>query len=57
MCEYKLKIRQYWICNGKEAKLFFSKYLIPNIRAKQDKLRGYQAFYSRYNAFFEMKKT
>ena len=22
MCEYTLKVRQYWICNGKEAKLF-----------------------------------
>ena len=22
MCEYILKVRQYWICNGKEAKLF-----------------------------------
>ena len=32
MCEYNiLKVRQYWICNGKEAKLFFyfSKWLIP----------------------------
>ena len=47
-----LKVRQYLICNGKEAKLFyFSKWLIPHIRAKQDALRGYQAFYSRYNAF------
>ena len=25
--------------------------------AKQDTLRGYQAFYSRYNAFIEMKMT
>ena len=55
---YILKVRQYWICNGKEAKLFyFSKWLIPHIRAKQDTLRGYQAFYSRYNAFTEMKMT
>ena len=39
-------------------KLFlFSKWLIPHRRAKQDTLRGYQAFYSRYNAFFEMKMT
>ena len=22
MCEYILKVRQYWICNGKQAKLF-----------------------------------
>ena len=22
MCKYILKVRQYWICNGKEAKLF-----------------------------------
>ena len=58
MCEYILKVRQYWICNGKEAKLFyFSKWLIPHIRAKQDALRGYQAFYSRYNALIEMKMT
>ena len=29
MCEYILKVRQYWICNGIEAKLFyFSKWLI-----------------------------
>ena len=56
MCEYILKVRQYWICNGKEAKLFyFSKWLIPHRRAKQDTLRGYRAFYSRYNAFIEMK--
>ena len=55
MCDYILKVRQYWICNGKETKLFyFSKWLIPHIRAKQDTLRGYQAFYSRHNAFIEM---
>ena len=36
---------------------YFSKWLIPNIRAKQDTLRGYQAFYSRYNDFSEMKMT
>ena len=53
MCEYILKVRQYWICNGKEAKLFyFSKWQIPHIRAKQDKLRGYQASYSRHNFTF-----
>ena len=58
MCEYILKVRLYWICNGKEAKLFyFSKWLIPHIRAKQDALRGYQASYSRYNALIEMKMT
>ena len=46
------------ICNGKEAKLFyFSKWLIPHIRAKQGALRGYQAFYSRYNTLIEMKIT
>ena len=56
MWEYILKVWQYWICNGKGAKHFyFAKWLIPHIRAKQDKLRGYQAFYSRYNAFIEMK--
>ena len=55
MCEYILKVRQYWICNGKEAKLvYFSKWLIADIRAKQDTLRGYQANYSRYNALIEM---
>ena len=53
MCEYILKVRQYWICNGKEAKLFyFSKWQIPHIRAKQDTLRGYQAFYSRPQCFY-----
>ena len=58
MCEYILKVRQYWICNGKEAKLFyFSQWQIPHIRAKQDTLRGYQAFYSRHNPFIEMKMT
>ena len=58
MCEYILKVRQYWICNGKEAKLcYFSKWLIPHIRAQQDTLRGYQAFYSRHSAFIEMKLT
>ena len=41
MCEYILKARQYWICNGKEAKLFyFSKWQIPHIRAKQDNIQG-----------------
>ena len=60
MCEYILKVRQHWFCNGKEAKrfyIFFSKWLIPHKRAKQDTLRGYQAFYSRYNALIEMKMT
>ena len=58
MCEYILKVQQYWIFNGKEAELFyFSKWLIPHIRAKQDTLRGYQASYSRYNALIEMKMT
>ena len=39
-----------------KAKLFyFSKWQIPHIRAKQDTLRGYQAFYSSHNAFIEMK--
>ena len=58
MCEYILKVRQYWICNVKEPNFFyFSKWQIPQIRAKQDTLRGYQAFYSRYNAFIEMKMT
>ena len=52
MCEYILKVRQYWIYNGKEAKLFyFSKWLIPHIRAKQDTLRGYQAFYFKVHCF------
>ena len=36
---------------------YFSKWLIPHIRAKQDTLRGYQAFYSSYNALIEMKMT
>ena len=36
---------------------YFSKWSIPHIRAKQDALRGYQAFYSRYNALIEMKMT
>ena len=31
--------------------------LIPRIKAKQDTLRGYQAFYSRYNAFIEITMT
>ena len=58
MSEYILKVRQYRICNGKEAKLFyFSKWLIPHVRAQPDTLRGYQAFYSRYNEFIEMKIT
>ena len=58
MCEYILKVRQDCICNGKEAKLlYFSKWQIPHIRAKQDTLRGYQALYSRQNAFIEMKMT
>ena len=58
MCEYILKLRQNWIVNVKETKLFyFSKWLVPHIRAKQDTLRGYQAFYSRYNASMEMKMT
>ena len=53
MCKYVLKVWQYWICNGKEAKLFyFSKWQIPQTRAKQDTLRGYQAFYSRHNVFY-----
>ena len=44
MCEYILKVRQYWICDEKEAKLFyFSKRLIPHTRAKQNTLRGNQA--------------
>ena len=48
-----MKVRQYWICNGKEAKLFyFSKWQIPHIRAKQDTLRSYQASYSRHNFTF-----
>ena len=34
-----------------------SKWQIPHTGAKQDTLRGYQAFYSRYNAFIEMKMT
>ena len=55
---YVLKVLQYWICNGKEAKLFcFSKWQIPHTRAKQDTLSGYQVFYSRHNAFIEMKMT
>ena len=42
----------------KKAKLFyFSKWQIPHTRAKQDTLRGYQAFYSMHNAFIEMKMT
>ena len=58
MCRYVLKVWQYWICNGKEAKLFyFSKWQILHTRAKQDTLRGYQAFYSRRNAFIEVKMT
>ena len=37
MCKYILKVWQYWICNGKEAKLFyFSKWQTPHTRAKQD---------------------
>ena len=56
MCEYIFKVRQYWICNGKEAN-FFSKWQIPHISTKQDRLRGYQAFYSRHNVFIEMKMT
>ena len=36
---------------------YFSKWQIPHTRAKQDTLRGYQAFYSRHNAFIEMKMT
>ena len=57
ICEDILKVRQYHICNGKEAKVFyFSKWQIPHIRAKRDTKRGYQAFYSRYNAFIEIKK-
>ena len=36
MRDYILKVRQYWICNGKEVKLFyFSKWLIPHIRANK----------------------
>ena len=35
----------------------FSKWQIPHIRAKQDRLRDYQAFYSRHNLFIEMKMT
>ena len=27
---------------------------MPHMRAKQDTLRGYQALYSRYNAFIEI---
>ena len=58
MCKYILKVRQYWICNGKEVKHFyFSKWQIPHIRAKQDTLRSYRAFYSRHNAFIEMEMT
>ena len=34
-----------------------SKWQIPHIRAKQDTLHDYQAFYSRHNAFIEMKMT
>ena len=53
MCKYILKVWQYWICNGKEAKLFyFSKWQIPHIRAKQDTLRGYRSSYSRHNFTF-----
>ena len=53
MCDHILKVRQYWICNGKEAKLFyFSKWQIPHIRANQDTLRGYQASCSRHNFTF-----
>ena len=49
MCEYIFKVRQYRICNGKEAKLFyFSKLLMPYTRAKQDTLRGFQDFYPMY---------
>ena len=56
MCEYILKVRQYWICNGKETKLFyFSKWRTPHIWAKQDRLRGYQAFFSSNNAFYRDK--
>ena len=54
------------ICDGTDVQadlkkkqhfFYFSKWLIPHIRAKQDTLRGYQAFYSRYNVFIEMKMT
>ena len=47
MCEYILKVRQYWIYNGKsQTFLFFKMANTPHghIRAKQDTLRGYQAF-------------
>ena len=36
---------------------YFSKWQIPHISTKQDRLRGYQAFYSRHNVFIEMKMT
>ena len=43
----------------KKPNFFFSKWQIhvPHTRAKQDTLRGYQAFYSRHSAFIEMKMT
>ena len=36
---------------------YFSKWQIPHISTKQDRLRGYQAFFSRHNVFIEMKMT
>ena len=51
ICKYVLKVWQYWICNGKEAKLFyFSKWQIPTQGQNKTRTLRYQAFYSRYNA-------
>ena len=60
MCDYILKVRQYWICNGKEAKHFyFSNWRTPHIqcKGKARHIAWLSSLYSKYSAFIEMKMT
>ena len=53
--EVKQCVNMYWKYDNpgfameKKPNFYFSKWQIPHTRAKQDTLRGYQAFYSRHN--------
>ena len=53
MCKYVLKVWHYWICNGKEAKLFyFSKWQIPTHKGKTRHIAWLSSFLFKAQCFY-----
>ena len=57
MCKYILKVWQYWICNGKEAKLFIFFKMTNTPHKGKTRHIAWLSSFLRHNAFIEMKMT